>query len=245
MDQNGGSDRLGAVAEYFAAITRSEVSSVKHRSEGYLIVESGLTVVTKQQGKSLFNTGFYRQNRLHLYPEEATCLAHRGVLDIRLASTEVSSAPGSAYLSLRDLNDRLNVHVPRECREVYCFLKDRKFIPRRVQRSGTSTHRPVLSTATNVSIAYAVHAPGKKSDPPLFNAVVFRMSDPLPPLDALLQLTQTRQDCELLTANTSSSCDHGGSPSPIPIKLFACDGEGGVIALEMLMPQLPSLPDLS
>ncbi|RHY65516.1 hypothetical protein DYB34_010710 [Aphanomyces astaci] len=236
MAQNvRGADKSASILAYFDALARSEGNAVKNRSDGYLIVESGTTVVTKQRGKALFNTGFSEHNNLHLHPEEATCLAHRGVLDIRLADNS-SSAASISSLSLHELNDQLSVCVPRECREVYCFLKDRKFIPRRVRR-------PAVSTATHVSIAYAVHAPGKKSDPPLFHAVVFRMSDVMPSLDLLLSLTPTRSP----EVPSHPHNDDSALPVDIPIKLFACDGEGGVIPLECLVPAFPTLvhpPDI-
>ncbi|RHY64513.1 hypothetical protein DYB30_010556 [Aphanomyces astaci] len=259
MAQNvRGADKSASILAYFDALARSEGNAVKNRSDGYLIVESGTTVVTKQRGKALFNTGFSEHNNLHLHPEEATCLAHRGVLDIRLADNSSSaaslsslahrgvldirladnssSAASTSSLSLHELNDQLSVCVPRECREVYCFLKDRKFIPRRVRR-------PAVSTATHVSIAYAVHAPGKKSDPPLFHAVVFRMSDVMPSLDLLLSLTPTRSP----EVPSHPHNDDSALPVDIPIKLFACDGEGGVIPLECLVPAFPTLvhpPDI-
>ncbi|KAF0700698.1 Aste57867_8752 [Aphanomyces stellatus] len=195
-----------AVSAYFSSLSRSETNQVKTRSEGELSVQSGITVVTKQRGKALHNVGFHKTNKLQLYPEEATCLAHRGVLDI-YASNDLSRV-----LSLREISDRLHVHVPRECREVYCFLKERQFIPRR-HRGHNIAHIPRVSTAEHVEFAYDVYGPGKKAALPLFRAIVCRMTDSMPDIEVLLQQM--------------------GDDDVVPVKIFVCDAEGGVLPMEI------------
>ncbi|CAK4657101.1 hypothetical protein LEN26_002369 [Aphanomyces euteiches] len=196
-----------ALTTYYADLDRSETNSVKTRSVGVLHVETGLTNVTKQRGKAMFNVGHVKANTLHLYPEEAYCLAHRGVLDIFTASTSATA------LSLREISDLLHVHVSVECRQVYCFLKERKFIPRRHRDGHNGVDIPRVSSATQLFIAYDVYAPGaKKSDQPLYCAVVFRMQDPMPSTESLSVLCKG---------------------TDMPVKLFICDGEGSVLSMEV------------
>ncbi|KDO30680.1 hypothetical protein SPRG_04581 [Saprolegnia parasitica CBS 223.65] len=158
----------------YTALAATESNPVKTRSTGCLNVATGVTTVLQQRGKTLFHIGFHDGQRLCLHPEEAWCLAHRGVLD-------VTTVDSTTALPLRDVCAHLEKHTPRACREAYCFLRDRKFYPMRHER----TTPPPISTADAIQIAYDVYA-GKKMTPwPLFRVAVFAWDAAMPHAMAL------------------------------------------------------------
>ncbi|OQR97777.1 hypothetical protein ACHHYP_10037 [Achlya hypogyna] len=186
------------MADYFNALAASEHNPVKTRSVGAMDATSGLTTVLQQRGKTLFHLGFHAQQRLHLYPEEAWCLAHRGVLDLSLQDDRTK------LLSLRDVCDLVDEHVPRPCREAYCFLRDHKFFPRR--HKGVA---PQVSAADVVHVAFDVFG-NKKTLAPLFRVVVFEWDVPMPHASVL-----------------ADAIDE------IPLKVLVVDAEGGVLSFEV------------
>lgn len=118
---------------------------------------AGLTHITHQRGRLLFNMGASAKKRqrrepgapaaavkptprpqpstgtftgLSLYPEEANYLLQRGALTVRLMSSEGEDAK---ELNVADFTAILasDTRVSLACMEVYTFLKDQKLHPRR------------------------------------------------------------------------------------------------------------------
>uniref|UniRef100_H3GS69 tRNA-splicing endonuclease subunit Sen54 N-terminal domain-containing protein n=1 Tax=Phytophthora ramorum TaxID=164328 RepID=H3GS69_PHYRM len=126
----------------------------KDMSVGEYDPATGLTHITHQRGRLLFNMGASvkkRQRRepppvaakaappptstgsftgLSLYPEEAKYLLQRGALAIFLLPSE---GEGAKELSVAEFTATLagDARVSLACMEVYAFLKDQKLHPRR------------------------------------------------------------------------------------------------------------------
>ncbi|OQS01944.1 hypothetical protein THRCLA_21553 [Thraustotheca clavata] len=182
------------------AVAASESNPVKTRSEATLDASNGLCTVQKQRGKSLFHVGFHEHQKLRLYPEEISCLAHRGVLDIYL---------DEKLLSLRQVNDILEAFVPRECREAYCFLRERKFFPTRHISDGEIV-RPQVSSSAQIHMAYDVHG-SKKIEKPLFRVAVFSWIECMPEIASIQCAMQDN----------------------VPLKLLVADGEGSFVSFQV------------
>jgi len=197
---------------YYDTLQESLRNPVKTRSEGSLDTETGLVCIEKQRGKALFRVGFHRNQRQYLFPEETICLAHRGVLDVYLNET---------LLSLEDTYQHVYPFVARECMEAYCYLREKKFFPKRCTSIFEKENLvPRVSGANDLFFAYEVHGPkttatdqnGLKKKSLLFRVVVLNTDSNVPRI-GLLQRALARSDS--------------------PVKLLVVDSEGGVLPFEM------------
>ncbi|TDH67410.1 hypothetical protein CCR75_000095 [Bremia lactucae] len=129
-------------------------SSCKNVSIGEYDPRTGLTHITQQRGRLLFNMGPSVKKRQHhdllveavdltmssgnytglsLYPEEASYLSQQEALIIYLMPRKGEDAPplSAATFDVMVLND---AHVSLACMQVYAFLKDHRLHPRRCRR---------------------------------------------------------------------------------------------------------------